>query len=87
MWWCVYFPYSKRFRVSDDCEQIDPEALKGKLIYFLEGRKEDVFETHYKANTVKRIHALARANGFEVLKIHMVTTDALFEMVLPPRNS
>jgi ubiquinone/menaquinone biosynthesis C-methylase UbiE len=61
-----------------------PEALKGKLIHFLEERKaEDVFETHYKANTVKRIHALARSNGFEMLKIHMVVTDALFEMVLP----
>ena len=72
------------FGYSTIASRLIPEALKLKLIYFLEERRaEDVFETHYKANTVKRIHALARANGFEVLKIHMVATDAVFEMVLP----
>ncbi len=61
-----------------------PETLKKKLIYVLEGRKEeDVFETHYKANTARRISALARLTGFEAVKIKMLVTSAAFALVLP----
>ena len=61
-----------------------PETLKKKLIYVLEGRKEeDVFETHYKANTARRISALARLTGFEAVKTKMLVTTAAFALVLP----
>jgi SAM-dependent methyltransferase len=61
-----------------------PEWLKGKVIYLLEGRDEhDVFPTHYKANTETQVKALAQANGFEVLQLDLISTDAIFA-VLPP---
>src|SRR3989442_603922 len=61
-----------------------PDWLKGKLIYLLDGRTEnDVFETHYKANTEKEIITLARATGFEVENIDMISTDAIFSCVPP----
>ena len=64
--------------------KVVPEWLKGKLIYLLEGRQEhDVFPTHYKANTEAQVRALAQANGFEVLQLDLLATDAIFAM-LPP---
>jgi ubiquinone/menaquinone biosynthesis C-methylase UbiE len=61
-----------------------PESLKGRLIYLLDGRKqEDVFLTHYKANSQEQIRNLAVDCGFEVIKIRMVVTDALFAVVPP----
>ena len=61
-----------------------PEALKGKLIYLVEGREEhDVFETHYAANTEKAIRALAERSGFEVIEMHLLVTDAIFAMFPP----
>jgi ubiquinone/menaquinone biosynthesis C-methylase UbiE len=61
-----------------------PESLKGRLIYLLDGRKqEDVFLTHYKANSPEMIRTLADTCGFEVIKIRMIVTDALFA-VAPP---
>ncbi|MFZ1818540.1 MAG: hypothetical protein WAU44_11455, partial [Nitrospira sp.] len=64
--------------------KVVPEWLKGKLIYLLEGRAEhDVFPTHYKANTEAQVRALAQANGFEVLQLDLLATDAIFAM-LPP---
>jgi hypothetical protein len=54
------------------------------LIYLLDGRTgEDVFRTHYRANTKKRICGLARNTGFEVMKIQMTASDAIFALVLP----
>ena len=64
--------------------KVVPEWLKGKLIYLLEGRQEhDVFPTHYKANTEAQVKALAQANGFDVLQLDLIPTDAIFAM-LPP---
>lgn len=64
--------------------KIVPEWLKGKLIYLLEGREEhDVFPTHYKANTESQVMALAQANGFEILQLDLIPTDAIFAMVPP----
>ncbi|MBC7909700.1 MAG: class I SAM-dependent methyltransferase, partial [Pyrinomonadaceae bacterium] len=61
-----------------------PGALKDKLAYVLDGRQEeDVFETHYKANTQKEIDDVARRTGFEVLKTKMLVSDAIFA-VIPP---
>ena len=61
-----------------------PESLKGRLIYLLDGRKqEDVFLTHYKANNQEMIRSLASDCGFGVIKIRMIVTDALFAVVPP----
>jgi ubiquinone/menaquinone biosynthesis C-methylase UbiE len=64
--------------------KLTPENLKHKLIYLLDGRKEeDVFETHYKANTRNAITSLAERTGFEVRKIKMTVSDAVFALVPP----
>ena len=64
--------------------QFVPEWLKGKLIYLLEGRDEqDIFPTHYKANTEAQVKMLAHANGFEVVQLDLIATDAIFAMIPP----
>lgn len=64
--------------------KVVPEWLKGKLIHLLEGRHEhDVFETHYKANTEADVIELASIHGFEVVKVDLIVTDAIFAMVPP----
>ena len=61
-----------------------PEAIKGKLIYFLQGRKEeDVFPAYYRINSQKRIKHLAKLSGLTVSKIRMICSSAQF-VVLPP---
>src|SRR4029077_21252887 len=61
-----------------------PEVLKHKLIYILDGRREDdVFETHYCANEQAQICELAKATGFKVGRIQMIVSDAVFAL-LPP---
>jgi ubiquinone/menaquinone biosynthesis C-methylase UbiE len=61
-----------------------PEGLKHKLIYILDGRREDdVFETHYCANKPAQICELAKATGFKVGRIQMIVSDAVFAL-LPP---
>jgi ubiquinone/menaquinone biosynthesis C-methylase UbiE len=61
-----------------------PDRLKYKLVFLLDGRNEgDVFETHYAANTRKKIASLAASAGFEVAKIRMIVSDAVFSHVPP----
>lgn len=61
-----------------------PEGLKKRLVHMLDGRRsEDIFKAYYRANTKKRINALARATGFEVVTIKMIVTDAVFAVVPP----
>jgi SAM-dependent methyltransferase len=61
-----------------------PESWKGVLIFLLDGRRPgDVFLTHYKANSQDAISELAKDCGFEVIKIRMIVTDALFALVPP----
>lgn len=61
-----------------------PNKLRGKLVFLLDGRREeDVFKTHYRANTHEQISELARMNGLEMSEIRMTLTDAVFAMVLP----
>ena len=61
-----------------------PESWKGGLIYLLDGRKKgDVYLTHYKANSEQVINAIARDCGFEVVKIRLIVTEALFALVPP----
>ena len=57
---------------------------EGRVVHLVEGRQEhDVFKTHYAANTEKRIRELAQSNSFEVVELHLLTTDAIFA-VFPP---
>lgn len=66
------------------CARLVPSRFKERFVYFLDGRTEnDVFETHYKANTRRQISELAGAAGFELAKIKMLVSDAGF-MVVPP---
>ena len=61
-----------------------PDRFKDRLVYLLDGRSEnDVFETHYKANTRKKIGEVAQAAGFELMKIKMLVSEAGF-MFVPP---
>jgi ubiquinone/menaquinone biosynthesis C-methylase UbiE len=61
-----------------------PEQLKHKLIYILDGRKEDdVFETHYAANTRAQISALSESTGFEVALLRFAASDAVFALIAP----
>lgn len=60
-----------------------PEGAKGKLIYWLQGRKEeDVFPTHYRANRERDIVELANGCGFDA-SVELVVSDAIFGMVPP----
>jgi ubiquinone/menaquinone biosynthesis C-methylase UbiE len=61
-----------------------PGVLKDKMANILDGRnEEDVFETHYKANTQKQIAGLARDCEFDVVKMKMLVSDAIFAVVPP----
>jgi ubiquinone/menaquinone biosynthesis C-methylase UbiE len=61
-----------------------PEGIKGKLIYLLDGRQEeDVFETHYKANTSEQIADLAHETRFRLVELRTLVTNATFALILP----
>jgi ubiquinone/menaquinone biosynthesis C-methylase UbiE len=61
-----------------------PDKLRGKLVFLLDGRREeDVFKTHYQANTREQITELARVNGLQVAEMRMTVTDAVFALVFP----
>jgi ubiquinone/menaquinone biosynthesis C-methylase UbiE len=61
-----------------------PSLIKDKLIFFLEGRKEeDVFKTYYRVNTRQRIAALSDKVGFKIMKVKMVVTTPK-SIIIPP---
>jgi ubiquinone/menaquinone biosynthesis C-methylase UbiE len=61
-----------------------PEFMKSGLIQMLDGRPaEDVFETHYRANTASQIRKLANENGLDVVKIRFIATTAKFAVIAP----
>jgi SAM-dependent methyltransferase len=61
-----------------------PEALKGRIIRFIEGRAEkDVFPAHYRANSRKRIALVAQESGLEVSKFRLIASAAQLVMVPP----
>jgi ubiquinone/menaquinone biosynthesis C-methylase UbiE len=61
-----------------------PEGLKHKLIYILDGRQEDdVFETHYSANTQRDVSELAESTGFDVANFRLTVSDAVCALIPP----
>lgn len=61
-----------------------PEALKGRLVWLLERRREeDRFVTYYRMNTLKDIRRLAKDAGFEVEELRVVGTTGFFERLGP----
>lgn len=64
--------------------RIIPSGVKKRLVGWLEDRREeDLFPTHYRANTGGRLRDLARSTGFEVVRLESVVGSAEFAMVLP----
>jgi SAM-dependent methyltransferase len=61
-----------------------PERVKRILIKALDSRSpEDVFPTHYRANTPRALERMATNAGLELASCSMVATDALFAVVPP----
>jgi SAM-dependent methyltransferase len=61
-----------------------PERLKTGLIKVLDGRpSEDVFRTHYRANTEGQICKLAQETGLQVKSIRYVASSAKLAVIFP----
>lgn len=61
-----------------------PKILKKKLIYLLEGRREeDIFDTFYRANSKLKIKNLANKAGFKVVIIKMIVSTAELAIITP----
>jgi SAM-dependent methyltransferase len=61
-----------------------PEALALRFIRFLEFREpEDVFPTHYRANTRKRLSHVLRSAGFDEEQMLLVRASHLFRFAAP----
>ena len=61
-----------------------PHSIKSRLARVMDGRhEEDVFPTFYRANTRARISEFAEKSGFEVVKIRLISTTAMFHMFPP----
>lgn len=64
--------------------RIIPEYIKGKLVFILQGRKEeDIFPAYYRINSPTKIKELARLSGFNVVEIKLICSSAQF-IVFPP---
>lgn len=61
-----------------------PQAARYRLARIIEGRDEcDVFPTHYRINSTKRISAVAEALGFTVVQLRLVCSTAELAVILP----
>lgn len=64
--------------------RLTPESFKVGLIKVLDGRpSEDVFRTHYRANTESQICKLAQETGLHVKSIRYVASSAKFAVIWP----
>jgi SAM-dependent methyltransferase len=64
--------------------RIVPESLKAMMANVLEGRRnEDVFPTHYRANTAADTNRLARDSGLSVDRIDFISSYPGLSMVPP----
>jgi ubiquinone/menaquinone biosynthesis C-methylase UbiE len=61
-----------------------PHAVKSRLAKLFDGRpEEDVFPTHYRANSPAAIRALATRAGLELADLQVISTGAVLG-VIPP---
>jgi ubiquinone/menaquinone biosynthesis C-methylase UbiE len=61
-----------------------PSFIKGKLLGFLEGRREeDVFPTYYRINSTRSIKQAGAAAGLELRKIRLIVSSGEFVMIPP----
>lgn len=64
--------------------KIVPAFIKDRLVWILEGRKEeDVFPAYYRINSPKTIRKLAELAGFHISQIKMISSSAQFVMIPP----
>jgi SAM-dependent methyltransferase len=72
------FHTPNRFNPAVRVARITPRALKNRIVWILESRKEeDIFPTFYRANSVLEIRAAAALCGFEVKKIATIRSSAM----------
>ena len=75
-------PNAKAFPTT--VARVLPDGVKQRLARVLDGRaSKDVFPTHYRANEPGEIHRHAQVAGFEVAELELVSTNAVFSVVLP----
>lgn len=64
--------------------RMTPEKIKARLIYILEGRKEDdVFPVFYKINSPSEINRLGTESGFKIVKLKLICSSAEL-VIIPP---
>jgi ubiquinone/menaquinone biosynthesis C-methylase UbiE len=81
---CFLFHTPNGVSYSALVARLIPGMVKRGLIRLLEGRaSDDIFETHYKANTRNAIMKLADSSGFQISKLEMLTGSAELA-VIPP---
>jgi SAM-dependent methyltransferase len=61
-----------------------PDGVKQGLARVLDGRaSKDVFPTHYRANDPEDIRRHAADAGFEIAELQLLSTSAVFALILP----
>lgn len=61
-----------------------PDRVMRPVVGFIEGRaQDDIFPTHYAANTRAAIAELAQRNNFEVVSVDFILTTAVFAPLFP----
>jgi ubiquinone/menaquinone biosynthesis C-methylase UbiE len=74
----LVFHTPNRFNPAVRVAGITPKALKNRIVWLLEGRKEeDIFPTFYRVNSIQEIQTLAAESGFEVRKIATIRSSAI----------
>jgi len=62
--------------------KLTPEFIKKPLVGRVEGRtEENIFKTHYRANTARKIRKLCSIAGLRVRKLRMIVTMPVFHDV------
>jgi SAM-dependent methyltransferase len=61
-----------------------PDAVKRRVVWLLERRRAaDVFPTHYRLNTTKKVRSAAAACGFEIESLRTVGSVGSFGLMGP----
>jgi len=74
----LVFHTPNRFNPAIRIAAITPKALKNRIVWVLDGRKEeDIFPTFYRLNSIPEIKNLAEESEFEVRKIATIRSSAV----------